>query len=227
MPADSTWLSRASIPNLLTLLRAAMALGFFVLLEFYRFPGTGVVVANVAIVLFILAAATDALDGHLARKWDVTSGFGRIMDPLCDKLLVIGAFVYLAGGRFAVPEWESTDAPFRMTTGIYPWMVVVILTRELFVTTVRAVAEGSGVAFGAKSLGKMKMVFQSVAVPIILALAVNLPATEYAWSGWTCMVLAWATVGVTLLSGLPYLKGLVHIGPATPPGTGSGEASPS
>tara|TARA_Y100000589_G_scaffold129178_1_gene122944 strand:- start:377 stop:1045 length:669 start_codon:yes stop_codon:yes gene_type:complete len=208
MTAKGPWPNRASIPNLLTMLRAAMAMAFFILLEFYRFPSTGVTIANIAIGFFILAAVTDALDGHLARKWDVTSSFGRIMDPLCDKILVLGSFIYLAGPRFAVPEQALDSAPFEMTTGVTTWMVVIIFARELFVTTVRAVAEGSGIAFGAKNLGKLKMVFQSISVPVILALAVNLPATEYAWSGWTCTVIAWLTVAVTLISGAPYLKGL-------------------
>ena len=211
MTSKAPWPERASIPNFLTILRAAMAVAFFILLEFYRFPGTGVQIANIAIALFILAAATDALDGHLARKWKVVSSFGRIMDPLCDKLLVLGAFVYLAGPRFVIPDYMDTSAPFEMATGVSTWMVVVILARELFVTTVRAVAEGSGIAFGAKNLGKMKMVFQSFSVPIILALAVNLPATEYAWSGWTCAVIAWLTVAVTLASWAPYPKGLALV----------------
>ena len=147
-----------------------MAVGFFVILEFYRFPDTGVIVANIAVVLFILAAATDALDGYLARRWKVTSSFGRIMDPLCDKLLVLGAFVYLAGPRFAVPDFESTSAPFPVATGVETWMVVVILTRELFVTTVRAVAEGSGVAFGAKGLRLSTIGLMQYTVPTLIFL---------------------------------------------------------
>ncbi|MCH2152647.1 MAG: CDP-alcohol phosphatidyltransferase family protein [Phycisphaerales bacterium] len=208
MSKGSRLIDRSMIPNLLTLLRAGLAMGFFIILEFYRFPDQGVFAANIAVGLFILAAATDALDGHLARKWKVVSSFGRIMDPLCDKILIIGAFVYLCGSRFTIPEWEDTAAPFQMATGVYSWMVVVIISRELFVTTVRAVAEGSGVEFGAKSLGKIKMVIQSVAVPCILVLAVNLPSTSYPWSGWTCAVLAWLTIGITLWSAYPYLSGM-------------------
>ncbi|MEE2908479.1 MAG: CDP-alcohol phosphatidyltransferase family protein [Planctomycetota bacterium] len=225
MSSQAHWPARASIPNLLTMLRAAMAVGFFVILEFYRFPDTGVVIANIAVLLFILAAATDVLDGHLARKWKVTSSFGRIMDPLCDKLLILGAFVYLAGPRFAIPDHEATPAPFEMATGVYTWMVVVIFARELFVTTVRAVAEGSGVAFGAKQLGKVKMVFQSIAVPVILVLAVDLPATVHPWSGWACAVIAWTTVAVTLASGVPYLKGMAHVQAATDNKTAQGHGN--
>jgi len=212
MTGLTTWPTRASIPNLVTVLRAAMAAAFFVLLEFYRFPDSSGLLGNLAIALFIIAAGTDAVDGYLARKWNVTSGFGRVMDPLCDKLLILGAFIYLCGPNFRITDWETTSAPFSMATGIYPWMTVVILARELFVTTVRAMAEGSGIEFGAKSIGKIKMIFQSIAIPTILALVVNLPPTEFPWSGWICISLGWGTVLITLLSGLPYLKGINHIG---------------
>ena len=211
MSSLSPWPDRAVIPNLLTLLRALMAVVFFVLLEFYRFPSTGLIAPNVALVLFIAAAATDAADGYLARRWKVESAFGRIMDPLCDKVLVIGAFIYLSGPRFQIPEWSATEAPTEMATGVWTWMVVVIISRELFVTTVRAVAEGSGVAFGARGLGKIKMIIQSVAIPVILGLAVNVPATSAPWSGWLCLGLAWATVIVTVLSAVPYLRGITHL----------------
>lgn len=212
MSGFKAWPNRASIPNLLTILRAAMAAAFFLLLEFYEFPDSSGLLGNLAIALFILAAGTDALDGFLARRWNVTSSFGRVMDPLCDKLLVLGAFIYLCGPNFRIVDLEATSAPFSMATGIYPWMAVVILARELFVTTVRALAEGSGIQFGAKSIGKIKMIFQSIAIPVILALVVNLPPTDYPWSGWICISLGWATVLITLISGLPYLKGINHIG---------------
>ncbi len=119
---------------------------------------------NVSVALFVVAALTDLLDGHLARRWQVVSGFGRIMDPFDDKVLVLGAFVFLASPRFA----EASDGDygrFRMLTGVQSWMVTVILARELFVTSVRGVLEGRGVAFGAEWPGKCKMVLQSVAAP--------------------------------------------------------------
>ena len=214
MSSSPPWPDRAVIPNLLTVLRAILAFIFFVMLEFYRFPETGVLAANIALGLFVAAAATDAADGYLARRWKVESTFGRIMDPLCDKVLVIGAFVYLCGPRFVIPDWQSTLAPNEMSTGVWPWMVVVIISRELFVTTVRAVAEGSGVAFGAKGLGKMKMMLQSASIPAILALAVNVPADVSPWSGWVCLGLAWATVLATVISAVPYVRGIRLLNPA-------------
>ena len=116
------------------------------------------------------------------------------MDPLCDKLLVLGAFIYLCGPNFRIIDLEATSAPFSMAAGIYPWMAVVILARELFVTTVRALAEGSGIQFGGKSIGKIKMIFQSIAIPVILALVVTPQLTipgragfAFRWAGPPCL----------------------------------------
>ena len=95
---------RRSLPNALTLLRLVLAAGFFATLNAYRYPDHNTAWAAVAIAIFIAAAVTDAFDGYLARKWDVISQFGRLMDPFCDKVLILGAFIYLAGPRFVVRE---------------------------------------------------------------------------------------------------------------------------
>ncbi|MCZ6836906.1 MAG: CDP-alcohol phosphatidyltransferase family protein, partial [Planctomycetota bacterium] len=143
---------RRKLPNAITMARLVLAIGFFASLNAYRYPDTNIFWANLAIVLFCLAASTDALDGYLARKWDVTTVFGRIMDPFCDKFLILGSFIYLAGPRFVAPEWVPTeqgidpDAFFTMTTGVYPWMVVVIFGRDLLVTSIRGVLESMGVS---------------------------------------------------------------------------------
>ncbi|MAB82934.1 MAG: hypothetical protein CMJ24_05800 [Phycisphaerae bacterium] len=196
------------IPNILTILRVVFAAGFFGALSFYRVPDTGVFWGNVAVGLFVIAAVTDALDGALARKWDVVSTFGRIMDPFCDKVLVLGAFVYLSGGRFMVKEWFEEDRLLTMASGVYTWMVVVILARELFVTSIRGVAESQGVAFGSKASGKLKMILQSIAIPVVLFLVVNWPPTDFGWNLWICNSLMWITIAITIWSGIPYLFGI-------------------
>jgi len=201
-------LKRDQIPNILTLGRVLFAAGFFGALSLYRFPDTGVFWGNIAVGLFVIAAITDALDGALARRWNVVSNFGRIMDPFCDKVLVLGAFIYLSGGRFMVKEWFDQDHVLTMASGVYPWMVVVILARDLFVTSIRGVAESQGIAFGAKFSGKLKMIFQSVAIPVVLFLVVNFPLTEYAWIFWICNGLMWSTILITVWSGIPYLFGI-------------------
>jgi len=102
------------IPNAITLLRILIAAAFFAVLGGYRFPDQGILWGNIAIALFVLAATTDFIDGYLARKWDVVSMFRRLMDPLCDKILILGAFIYFAGPRFSVENWIESGMP-RLT----------------------------------------------------------------------------------------------------------------
>ena len=158
-------------------------------------------------LLFIAAALTDALDGYYARKWQAESKFGRIMDPFCDKVLVIGAFVFLAGPGFAAGSGEQAS-------GIYPWMAVLVIARELLVTGIRGEMEGSGHQFGANLWGKLKMVLQSVAVPAVLLIVLiqdHRQDAALAWLGPVRDVLVYATVLATVLSGLPYVTGAVRI----------------
>ena len=89
--------------------RLVFAAAFFVCLALYRYPDRNIACANAATVLFLLGAATDALDGYLARRWGAISTFGRIMDPFCDKVLVLGAFVFLASPVFEVPAWVAEE----------------------------------------------------------------------------------------------------------------------
>jgi CDP-diacylglycerol--glycerol-3-phosphate 3-phosphatidyltransferase len=185
-----------------------MAIVFFVAISLYRYPDEGQAWLWVATTVFIVAAATDFLDGYLARRWNVVSAFGRVMDPFCDKLLVLGALVCLAGPRFLVPEWAEDGRLLTMASGLAPWMVVVMFGRELFVTSIRGVAESSGLTFNAKWGGKAKMMFQSIAIPITMILIATAPPGEAAWSAWTIQILMWATVAVTVWSGLPYLATL-------------------
>lgn len=204
------------IPNALTVLRLVLAGLFFLSLTQYRYPAENVLWANVAIALFILAAVTDWLDGYLARKWQVESVFGRIMDPFCDKVLVLGAFIYLAGTRFIMPDQLEKDTLFTMSTGMYAWMVVIILARELLVTSLRGLLESMGVSGGAKWSGKAKMILQSVAIPILIFLAANfVPHREGrewgTWAWYTCNTLAYVTVIVTVWSGVPYIIGLRRV----------------
>jgi len=152
-----------------------MTAAFVAVLSIYQFPDTNAWALPVALVLFIVAALTDALDGYLARKWQVVSVFGRIMDPFADKILILGAFVMLAGPGFWIPDTGSVvDSKWNgQISGVAPWMVIVILSRELLVTTIRAVFESRGVDFSAALSGKMKMIAQAVCVPVILLLVVS------------------------------------------------------
>ena len=203
---------RRSLPNALTMLRLVLAAAFFGTLNAYRYPDHNTLWANIAVVFFVAAAITDAFDGYLARKWHVESVFGRIMDPFCDKVLVLGAFIYLAGPRFVVGEWVEEGSFFTMATGVYPWMVVVVLARELLVTGFRGEAEAMGVNFASHWVGKAKMILQSIAIPLVIVLTVNFKTsgadTLNVAARWTCYVVVYAMVIVTILSGLPYVSRL-------------------
>ncbi len=211
---------RRSLPNALTMLRLVLAAAFFGTLNVYRYPDHNTLWANVAIVFFVLAAITDAYDGYFARKWHVESVFGRIMDPFCDKVLVLGAFIYLAGPRFIVREWVEEGSFFTMATGVYPWMVVVVLARELLVTGFRGEAESMGVSFASNWFGKAKMILQSICIPLVILLAVNFKTggdeTLNKVARWICYVVVYLMVIVTILSGLPYATRLRRLGAGPP-----------
>ena len=204
------------VPNQLTVLRLILAAVFFLVLGMYRYPlgPRGAILAATAV--FIVAAITDWLDGYLARRWNAESTFGRIMDPFCDKVLVIGAFIYLSGPRFVNPDAGPDVSVFNilpgnMASGVYPWMVAIILARELLVTGIRGELEETGVKFGANMFGKLKMIFQSGAVPIILLNVSYDPELEgHHWAAVTRDVIVSATVIVTVLSGIPYVTSAIR-----------------
>lgn len=210
---------KVHIPNLLTLLRVVLAWVFIALLSGIpsrvlhsdptgidrvgeaQHEGNALIIA--AAVVFIIAAITDALDGHLARKWKAVTRFGRIMDPMADKLLVIGAFVMLV-----TPGFRATLMPNAtefQVSGVAPWMVVAILMRELLVTSIRGVYEADGVDFSAGSLGKAKMVLQSITIPVVLLLVALGSPIPGSTERLIILFLVWATVITTVLSGLPYI----------------------
>ncbi len=204
-------LNRRHIPNLITVARAAMAAAFFVVLSLFKAPDTGVLWLWIALVLFVAAAATDAFDGWLARRWKVVSLFGRIMDPLCDKILVLGGFMVLAGPHFAMAPETSPVPLLDAASGVYTWVVVVLLARELTVTAIRSVAESQGAEFAAKTAGKVKMVVQSGCIPIVMFLLAVAPPQTHAWAFWVNHTLVWLTVVVTLVSAVPYIKAIIAL----------------
>src|SRR5262249_20897123 len=127
-----------NVPNQLTLARFFLAIVLFILiaLENYWIECT---------LVFAAAAFTDWLDGYLARKQGLTSTLGRILDPLVDKVLIGGAYIFL------LPYPDS---------GLVPWMVTVVVAREMVITSLRSFIENRGAVFGADWLGKLKMGLQ-------------------------------------------------------------------
>lgn len=140
--------------------------------------------ATWAFAIFCLASLTDAVDGRLARRLDQVTRLGTFLDPLADKLLVIGTLIPL------------------QALGLVPaWVVVLVVARELVVTNLRAIASARGYSVGASLYGKVKTIFQTVAAAgLLLLLAVpSLPLALLAYS------LFAAAVALTIVSGLDYL----------------------
>jgi CDP-diacylglycerol---glycerol-3-phosphate 3-phosphatidyltransferase len=133
-----------NVPNLLTLSRLPLAVVLFVCISYGWWFA--------ALIMFCIASLTDWLDGWWARKFNQMSAFGRTFDPLIDKVLVGGAFIYL------IPVKEA---------GLLPWMVTVVIGRELLVTGIRGYIEALGKKFGADWFGKLKMVLQCVVLIVI------------------------------------------------------------
>ena len=189
------------VPNIISFGRLVLAAIFFALLPMKLYWA--------ALIFFLLAAATDWVDGWYARKYDQVTKLGRILDPFCDKILICGAFVLLAvemNGRF---PWYASIAG---------WMAVVVLGRELLVTVLRSMIEGAGGDFSANMSGKLKMWFQCFAIgSCMVALAIHQPSDTQAanegmfpgipmWLGWTIIVSVWLSIFSTLHSGWIYVK---------------------
>ena len=194
------------VPNLLTTGRLLLAGVFFTLLGFYQYEGRGSpYLLNAAFIVYCVALVTDFLDGYLARRWKVEGAFGRVVDPFVDKVLVIGSFIFFAGKNFIIPSTAGKYVVYTIT-GVAPWMVVVILARELLVTSFRGLGESSGQAFGAAFSGKVKMVVQSVTILVVLVY-VNYFAPGSGHGFRTVRdFCVWTTVAVTVLSGLAYVR---------------------
>lgn len=142
-----------NIPNLLTLFRLALIPIFVILLID---PNRSMVA--VAIVIFIIAAATDFIDGIIARRFGAVSDAGKLLDPLADKILVMAALVMLVGQRS-----DLDGAPW-----VPSWLVVLILAREIWVTGLRGIAASRGMVVQASSSGKFKSGFQMIAIVLLL-----------------------------------------------------------
>lgn len=185
-----------NVPNKLSAARLALSFLVFALipLQFYW----------AALVIFVIAAGTDWVDGWWARKYDQVTQLGRILDPFCDKILICGIYILLA------VEMEQYSA-FPWYAKIAGWMAVVVVGRELLVTVIRSLIEGSGGDFSAKMAGKLKMWFQCIAVgSCLVGLALNQQNPDAVLPTWlflTLVISVWLSVGSTLHSGWLYVVG--------------------
>src|SRR3954470_16961367 len=169
-----------NVPNTLTMSRLVLAIAVFALIAYGQFFA--------ALAVFGVASLTDALDGYFARLLGQDTAIGRQLDPLVDKVIVAGAFIYL----LTVAE-----------TGVQPWMVTTIVVRELLIQGLRSHLEGRGEAFGARMAGKWKTLVQCLSISGILASLAYQPA-PYAWL-LTRDILTLLAVALTLYSGLVYI----------------------
>jgi CDP-diacylglycerol--glycerol-3-phosphate 3-phosphatidyltransferase len=201
--------------NRVTIGRLILAIIFLVLLSQYRAESAGRLgwLLDVCLAIFIVAALTDILDGYLARKFNQVTTFGRVSDPFVDKLLVCGAFIFFATADFAAGN------P-RVSSFVAPWMVVVIVGRELLVSGIRGFSESQGRMFAANVFGKVKMFVQCVTIGFVLGCRVH---GESVW-GWFVPLrhlLVWLTVAITALSVLGYAVRAAGVLRTQPEGKGN------
>jgi len=167
-----------NLPNQLTAGRLVLGILLFVLIEHDQWIWS--------IAVFALAAFTDWLDGYVARRQGLTSTLGRNLDPLVDKVVICGAYIFLMKHEQA---------------GLSPWMVVMVVAREFIITGLRGFIENLGATFGADWLGKIKMVLQCAALfAIFLALYEKNDVFD-----WARDIFIWWMLIATALSGLQYL----------------------
>ena len=177
-----------NLPNAITFSRLLLSFVLFALMQAgdYWLTAAG---------LFVFAVLTDVLDGWIARRYKLITQLGRIMDPFVDKFITSGTFLFLL--------------PVSQQSGVTPWMVVIVLGREMLVTSLRGFLEQRGADFSASFSGKLKMFLQCVAATAAI-LSMHPPIAEWSIGGmaFTAVrdVLLWSMVAVTVWSGWDYVQ---------------------
>ena len=180
-----------NVPNVLSGLRILLAAALFALI------GTGFYVP--ALGVFLAAAVTDFVDGWWARHFHQCTQLGRMLDTFADKILICGAFIMFAALPLMQRDWML----------IQPWMAVLIAAREMLVSYLKVFMESSGVSYGAKWSGKIKMFFQCITVALACVwLAMKNANSSGIWmqvAYWSLVTSLWVTILSTLQSGLEYI----------------------
>jgi CDP-diacylglycerol---glycerol-3-phosphate 3-phosphatidyltransferase len=193
------------IPNILTGGRLVLAIIFLVMIFLeptlpanreMSFP----CYLDYAFLIFLIAGLTDIIDGPLARKLDVASKFGRMVDPLADKVLICGAFVVFA--LIGEPQLFGFS---KFLNSVIQWgFAAIIIAREAFVTILRHWSESRGINFQATLSGKLKMFIQAFAVGTVLVKMAHVQ-TAY-WGYWFMAITYLVTLSITVISGVMSLK---------------------
>ncbi len=166
-----------NVPNALTSVRFALAIAVMALIPSGHYTA--------GLVVFLVAASTDWMDGYWARKYGQVTKLGRIFDPFVDKIIICGTFISLVAVKDA---------------GVAPWVATLVVGRELLVTSLRGLIEGAGGDFSASQMGKWKMVLQCAAVVSILLFLIY----DMVWLFYASQFLLWSAILLTLYSGYDY-----------------------
>lgn len=167
---------KMNIANKLTMLRLVMVPVFIIVFEIF---GTNNILSA---LVFALTASTDFLDGHIARKYNLVTTFGKFMDPLVDKVLTQAGYIVLTAAGY-IPSWT----------------VIIIIFRELLITGLRTLAASNNITIAASKLGKIKTISQFIAIIAFLLKGVlGLPSV-------LLNILLYISVFTTVLSGVDYL----------------------
>lgn len=179
-----------NLPNQLTVSRLALAIVLFGLMAWKLYLA--------GLVVFIVAASTDWLDGYFARKYGMVTMLGRILDPFVDKIIICGVFICLV----ADPR-----------SGVASWMAVLIVGRELLITALRSFLEQQGADFSASMSGKLKMVAQCVAAGVSLFYLFYLGYWGEPPDGWfyALQISIWSALALTVYSGAEYVRRAVQL----------------
>lgn len=184
------------IPNILTFGRLVLTIVFLIMTLYSPSVSNRPLFLDVAFILFVIAGLTDMVDGEIARRLGVTSKFGRMIDPLADKVLVCGAFICFA--IIGEPKLFGLSAG---TLSIIHWFVAaVLILREVYVTVLRHIAEARGVAFAATVSGKVKMFLQSFAIGTVVIKMAHVQTA--AWGYWFTTAIFAIMLTATVFSGL-------------------------
>ena len=186
-----------NLPNKLTVLRMVLIpfMMFFYLAEFIPF-GIGKILA---LVIFVVAALTDLLDGKIARKHNLVTNLGKFLDPIADKILTAAALFMLIAGEVPV-----IPAPWGVI------IVTIIIAREFMVSALRLIAASQGTVLAADIWGKAKTMVQMIAIPICMLIPFLVALNGVAgWLILTVKIVGWSALGVatllTVVSGVNYL----------------------
>lgn len=194
-----------NLPNKLTLGRIFIIPVFVVFLAYNFFENPNIS-RIIAASLFIIAAITDFFDGRIARAKNMITDFGKFMDPLADKFLILGAMFAICFSGY-IFDYETvsfvTVIPADIIKHLFFWTAIIVVFRELAVTSMRLVVVSSnGAVIAASKLGKIKTTTQIISVSAVILEPVIMPFTHGVLSAITII----AMLFFTMLSGIDYLK---------------------